>query len=155
MPQCRQSMQRSGSRQRNEGADKMMGPSKRWMYASRSGCFSRGGDTYSTLVRESGRPVHCEKAPEWQYVWRFVAGALLYLPWLLGIDAAAYAAGSHLAGIALHPLLMLPQPASVALLWCVAGWLVWRSVRGEAEPAVRSTHPASQQAPNETGSGRL
>jgi hypothetical protein len=80
MPQCRQSMQRSGSRQHNEGEDKMMGPSKRWMHASGSGFFSYGGDTYSTLVRESGRPVHCEKALEWQDVWRFVAGALLFLP---------------------------------------------------------------------------
>jgi hypothetical protein len=84
-----------------------------------------------------------------------VAGSLMYLPWSLGIDVSAIAAGPHLAGIALNPLLILLQPASVALLWCVAGWLVWRSVRGEAEPAVRSTHPASQQAPNETVSERV
>jgi hypothetical protein len=83
-----------------------------------------------------------------------VAVSLLYLPWSLGIDDSVIAAGPHLAGIALKPLLMLLQPASVSLLWFVAGWLVWRSVRGEAEPAVRSSHPASQQAPNETGSER-
>jgi hypothetical protein len=70
MPQCRQSMQRSGSRQHNKRADKMMGPSQRWMHARGSGFFSCGGDTYSTLVRESGRLVHCEKAPERHYVWR-------------------------------------------------------------------------------------
>lgn len=84
-----------------------------------------------------------------------VAGVLLFLPWSFGIDASAIAAGPHLAGIALNPLLMLLQPASVALLWCIAGLLAWRSVRGEAEPAMRSAHPASQQASNETGSERV
>jgi hypothetical protein len=78
-----------------------------------------------------------------------VAGVLLFLPWSLGIDATAYAAGPHFAGIALNPLLMVLQPASVALLWCVAGWLAWRSRRGEAEPAMQSRHPASKQAPSE------
>jgi hypothetical protein len=97
---------------------------------------------YALRVRRAAGP---RRLPGWTLPLLVVIYALTVLPWSAAFDTTAPAAGPHLLGVALSAVLLLLHPASAAMLWGIAGWMMLCANRASARAAqVPATNTKTQ-----------